>query len=537
MVSTYDSLMPRIKADRLNLMLAAAGFAPLLGVFLVALWNRPTYQFFPLALIAAGMLAWRAANESGQPVAPGGVWPARLLGLAAGILYLTANILWSPWLGYISFILGLLAALWSLGGRPLVRALAPAGLMLLAILPPPLGWDQTLTLWLRSLAVSHSSALLDLLRVVHAQDGNTLLLPGKPLLVEEACSGINSFFLCNAFCLFWVLWQRRPLAWLLLAWPAISLFVILGNTLRITIGAAGFYYWKLNLLTGWQHETFGLILVLTYTGLIMSLDQLILFLTQPVLPQPVSKVEPAKEKTALPDLNAPPPAARFGPIPGFKLAGPILAVVGLGVLAGHLYSSHGPAANPFARLNRQEVTLSLPASIAGWQRMNSDAGDKSLVATLGVHSLAWRFQREGIQATVAVDYPLDGFHNVAMCYSGNGWKTLAEDELLNPRSQERLNALKLTLEKSINRAVVYHSVVDRTGRWLAAPKQLQSRLSASIPSAIETGYRVQLITGSYKALPATDSAAIEGLFLQARQTLVQQLVNQLGNQPGKATAK
>ena len=512
----------------MDLILAAAGLAPLLGIFLTGLWNRPTYQFFPLALFAAGMLAWRAVNQMSQPVVAGPLWLTRLLGLIAGIVFLAANILWSPWLCYISFILGLLALLLNLGGQPLLRVLVPACLMLLAILPLPGNLDHNLTLWLRSLAVSNSSALLDLLQVNHLQDGNTLLLPGKPLLVEEACSGINSFFLCNAFCLFWVLWQRRSLAWLLLAWPAVSLFVILGNVIRITVGAAAFYYWQVNLLSGWQHETFGLILVLAYTGLILSLDQFMVFLTQPVL-----AVAPAKEKTALLAPDALPPAPCSGSILGCKLAGPILAAVGLSVFVAHLHSIRGLTLGSFAHLDRRELKLTLPTRLAGWQRINSDAGDKSLVATLGVHSLIWRFQREGIEAVVAVDYPLDGFHNVKICYSGNGWQLLAEDELLTPQSHERLNAIKLTMEKSINRAVVYHSVVDGTGRWLSAPKLLQSRLSASMASSIPTGYRVQLISGGYKVLPATDKAAIEDLFFQARQTLVQQLVHQLG----EATAK
>lgn len=529
MNSITHSLWARAKSSRVDLFLAAVGLAPLLGIFMVGLWNRPTYQFFPLALFAAGMLAWRALNQMSPPLASGPLGLTRLLILIAGSVYLAANILWSPWLCYVSFILGLLAVLWSLGGQPLLRVLAPACLMLLAILPFPGNLDQNLTLGLRSLAVSHSSALLDFLHVNHVQDGNTLLLPGKSLLVEEACSGVNSFFLCNAFCLFWVLWQRRSLAWLLLAWPAVSLFVILGNVLRITVGAAAFYYWQMNLLSGWPHETFGLVLVLAYTGLILSLDQFMVFLTQSV-----RHVAPAKEKTTWLAPAALLPVPRSGSILGFKLAGPILAAVGLGVLAVHLHSSRGPALGSFARLNRQELKLSLPTSLAGWQRINSDAGDKSLVATLGVHSLIWRFQREGMESVVvAVDYPLDGFHNVKICYSGNGWQILAEDELLIPQSRESLNAFKLTMEKSIKRAVVYHSVVDGTGRWLSAPKLLQSRLSSTMVSSIETGYRIQLITGGYKAVPATDSAALEGLFFQARQTLVQQLVNQLG----KATAK
>jgi exosortase/archaeosortase family protein len=354
-------------------------------------------------------------------------------------------------------------------------------------------------------------------------DGNTLQLPGKTLLVDEACSGINSFVLCNAFCLFWVLWQRRPPGWLWLAIPATSFFVVLGNVIRITTGAAAYFHWQMNLLSGRPHEIFGLLLLLGYCGLILSWDQLLVFLTQP-----------SRSPSAVQGENAAPPVARpfadglrSGPVFGFKFAGALLAVVGLGVFAAHLFAGgrHGLAALPNLNSPR-ELKLSLPASLAGWQRVNPRSGDLALVETMGVKSVSWRFQREGIEAVVAVDYPLDGFHNVEVCYINNGWRVLAEDKLALPQSREDLHAIKLTLEQSIRRAVVFHSVVDERGAWLSAPQALASRL-ANTTAAPQTGYRIQLITGGYSPLSEAAEGAARELFFQARQTLVQQLVDQL----------
>ena len=518
MDTTINSLRARLKAHRLPLLLVAAGMAPLLGVFLVALWNRETYQFFPFALIGVGMLAWRAVGQLGdQPPAAGGRWLTWLLALVAGLVFLAANYVWSPWLGFVAFLIALLAGLWWLGGWSLVRLLGPAWLMLLAILPPPLGWDQTLTLQLRSVAVNNSSALLDWLRVIHVQQGNILSLPGKSLMVEEACSGINSFFLCNAFCLFWLLWQRRSLVWLPVVMLFTTLFVVLGNIIRITLGAAGYYYWQLNLLSGWQHETFGLILVLIYCGLILSVDQFWGFFNRPLAPT-----------AAAPSARIlPPTVSRSGSGLGFRLVGIFLALVGLGFSAVHIYKSRGEKISSFARLNRQEIKLSLPASLAGWQRLNSGAGNEGFVKTFGVHSLTWQFQRDGVQATVAVDYPLDGFHNVRVCYSGSGWETMGEDQLFAPQGHTDLHAIKLTLRQSIRHAVVYHSVVDQNGGWLSDPKVVVSRLAQTLPSAVQTGYRVQLFQAGYAPLSAAAAPATEALFFQARQTLVQQIMAQL----------
>jgi exosortase len=518
-----DILVTRIKTNRANLFLAALGFTPLLWTFFVLSWRRPAYQFFPLALVAAGLLAWRAVKHTGTAVAAGSLGITRLLALATGVVCLLGNIVWSPWLGFIAFLLGMAAALWGLGGKPLLKAFAPAGLMLLTILPPPLSWDQTLILWLRSVAVDTGSALLDWLQVTHVQDGNTILLPGKTLLVDEACSGINSFILCNAFCLFWVLWRRRPLGWLLPAFTATSLFVVLGNVIRITTGAAAYYYWRVDLLTGRPHEIFGLLLLLVYCGLVLSLDQLLVFLSPP----PRSPAAGQGEKTSPPVAKLLPDGLRSGPVFGFKFAGALLAVMGLGVFAAHLFAggSHGLAALPNFSSPRN-LKLSLPPGIAGWQRVNSSSGDQTLVQTLGVQSVVWRFQREGNEAEVAVDYPLDGFHNVKMCYTDNGWRVLAEDKLALPQSREDLHAMKLTMEQSIHHAVVLHSVVDEHGDWLSAPQAMASRLANTI-AAPKTGYRIQLIIGGYSPLSEAVEGTVQELFFQARQTLVQQLVDQL----------
>ena len=511
-----------IKANRMNLFLAGLGFAPLLGRFFYLSWSRPAYQFYPLALVAAAMLAWRAVKQTGVVVPPASLWSTRWLALAAGMLYLLANLLWSPWLGFIAGLTGLTAFIWGMGGKPLLKAFAPALLMLLTILPPPFKWDEALTLWLRSVAVDSSSALLDCLNVVHLRDGNTLLLPGKTLLVEEACSGINSFVLCNACCLFWVLWQRRPLLWLLPALPATSLFVILGNVIRITIGTTADFRWQIDLLSGWRHETFGLGLLLVYCGLILSMDQLLVFLTQPVRRQAAGPGKPASPPSALPASGPQRPVTASG----FRFAGAVLAVVGIGFFSTHLVAD---ARNGLLVLPRsgsvRELKLSMPDRLAGWQRMSSTAGDQTLVQFIGVHSTLWHFQCKGSEAIVAVDYPLPGFHNVKVCYAGNGWRVLAEEELYLPQSREDLHAIRLTLAKSIHHALVYHSVVDERGAWISASETV-NRFASAMPSP-QAGYRIQLITGGYSPLSGAAAASAQELFFQARRILVPELVDQL----------
>ena len=524
-LSPAAALKSRLKAERLNLALMLMGFAPLLFLFFSSLWNRPAYQFFPLAFVGFGLLAHRALTEFPIPFT---YETPRVLFIIVGLLCSAACFLWSPWLAYFSFVLALAAVLWRVGGKKFLLALVPGLLLLLTVLPPPFSGDQKLTLWLRSLAMDVCAALLDCFQIVFARDGNTLLLPKKTLLVEEACSGINSFILCNVLCLFWFLWQRRPWLWLLLAMPVTSLFVVLGNIVRITAGALAFSWFQIDLLSGWKHETFGLILLLGYCGLILSLEQLLLFLNR----SHAFKAAPARPASlsSLSPLDLASPGGQ--PISWlFRFAGVYLLVISLSCLAVQLH-----------RMGKQQLVhhlsefkvsrefhLSLPKNMDGWERINQDNGDLGLVETLGVHSTRWRFQNGGLTAGVAVDYPLDGFHNVAVCYSGNGWKTISEVKVLQSETREDLHAIRLKLQQDLRHGLVFHCVVNERGAWLERYGEFDSRFAVSQP----TGFRIQLVINTYAELSPQDEHAALAFFLQARKLLVPQIVAEVQKNAGK----
>ena len=98
-----ENLTSRLKTNGLSLFLAALAFGPLLWNFFILSWSRPAYQFFPMALIAAGMLAWREIERMGASLVPGNLRVTRLLAVVAGLVCLFANLRWSPWLGFIGF--------------------------------------------------------------------------------------------------------------------------------------------------------------------------------------------------------------------------------------------------------------------------------------------------------------------------------------------------------------------------------------------------------------------------------------------------
>jgi hypothetical protein len=87
---------------RMSLVVMVLGFAPSLFYYFLNLWQREHYQFFPLAIAGAIYLARRdlaAVKETeARP------WWGLAVGLVALGGYAMASWLWSPWLGYLSFL-------------------------------------------------------------------------------------------------------------------------------------------------------------------------------------------------------------------------------------------------------------------------------------------------------------------------------------------------------------------------------------------------------------------------------------------------
>ena len=205
---------------------------PLLVQFAQQLWMRPHYQFFPLVLLGAAVLAYTRLRGLG-PVRPGQpVLSGAFLALAWGLLAL-AEVLYSTWLAATAALVLLAALLYALGGGRLFRQALPAWLLLWTAVPPPLELDRNLILWLQSLTAGWSSAVLDFLGTYHVMAGNVVEINARRLLVEEACSGVNSLFSVLACTLFLVFLCRRPPVRACLLLAAAMAWVLTANVARV----------------------------------------------------------------------------------------------------------------------------------------------------------------------------------------------------------------------------------------------------------------------------------------------------------------
>ena len=256
---------------------------PLVAVHAQQLWIRPHYQFFPLVLLGAAVLAWSRRGQVGS-LTPGSAVRTSLVLAAAWILLAAAELLYSSWLAAVACLVVVAALLYGIVGGRLLRLLLPAWALLWLAIPPPFGLDSLLVRSLQTLTTRWSSGVLDLLRVYHVMEGNVVEVGGRRLLVEEACAGINSLFSVLACTLFFVLLVRRPpLRAFLLTLAAVA-WVLLANVGRVVTVAYFSARGGVNLADGWRHDALGLLLFALALVMIWSTDRLLLFLSRPRSP-------------------------------------------------------------------------------------------------------------------------------------------------------------------------------------------------------------------------------------------------------------
>ncbi len=529
-----SGIFGRTGLTRLHAGLLAFGFAPLLLLFFANLWERAYYQFFPMALAGAGFLAWNRLKDLPRPLAAfaagRGAGTAALVGGSFAILSV-AMVLWSPWLASLAAVLMLVGAAWALGGWKVLRALLPALVLVLTIIPPPLALDARLMLYLRGLAVQGSSRLLDSLSVVHFLNGNVIELPQQKLLVEEACSGINSVLLTLAAGLFYLLWRRRSVLRFLVVLPVALSGVLIGNILRITLGAWLKYHHIVDILSGWRHELLGLVLVALYLSLIYSLDKALDFLAAPMwaieaaLPDPL-----APAPVAAPALAAAGGSPRWlrAAVWAFALLG--VAQLGRGWLHHHqnvAFQMTAPSAL------RAGAVFTLPEQVGDWRRLDA-AQPLYQVEIQGVTSKIWHYQKGSTVASVALDYPFRGYHDVTICYRNNGWNIVRQERQAGTNAGPPLMVVELE-QAPVSQGSLWFSTVDEQGHWMETPvlqRSLLDRLGLTGGFGfVPTSYRMQVLVSGYGPLPPAARDAARDLFEAVRASLARQLFEQLPPKP------
>jgi exosortase len=395
--------------------------APWIVSWGLALWARPHYQFFPVVVIGAIVLALGRWPGLGQLQA--GALRPTVVFLALGWLALAvAEAAYSPWLGAAGVLFVLAGLLYGVGGWTLLRAMLPAWGFLWLVVPLPFGVDKSLIMNLQSLTTQWTSGLLDLMKIDHLMAGNVVEISGRRLFVEEACSGINSLFAVLACTVFFVLWARRPIAHAILLVAASIGWVIVVNTGRAAFLAVANEKWGLYLFEGWRHEVVGFAAFFLTLLLVWSTDSLFRFFYSSTFPKPAAPRQ-AVQPTRLPALGT----TWLAALPALA-AFALLGVVQLGFIG--LDAPQQAVSSP--EFEKRLLTLdanALPERWNNWTRREFTTATRDLDSEFGAHSRVWYWKASNGDAALSCDFLFPEWHDLTICYLSQGWKVNEQTHL------------------------------------------------------------------------------------------------------------
>lgn len=527
-----------------KLALVTVGFLPLFYWHIASLLSRPHFQFIlllPLALLYLG----KTLEPAGSSTLPRtGAWVGfsiLLLAFAGGAYAAWA---WSPWINTVCMLLGFAGVVIATVGIPNGLRYAPVWLFCWVLIPPPFGIDEDLTVSLRNTTTALTSAVLDHFNVYHQRSANIIELPGKPLFIADACSGIHSLYVLLAAAFFLCLLKRRSLVHSILLLAGTFFLVIIENVSRIVIIAIGIGY-RRDFSAGLDHTILGLILFCFSMLLVASLDQLLVFAI-PTLPIKVlASLDSVKkrlfpsERTASKTLDAP---TRSTKLLHVLMAGvPVLGCIQLLSMP-----SLPPSIPGFVESGFDLPPLgkdALPKEIAGFTITDFKAVERVFGDPFGQASQQWTFKRGNIDAVISLDYPYEGLHDLCLCYNQIGWQ-IPEKEVLSAGTVANRAAIaedSPVAEASMERefygfGYLLFSLTDKNGRTNAMIKDLvrrnaQERAAERFASAIQSPkqsnqpqlappfIQTQLFTRTYKPLTAEERTALLQLFCECRRVL------------------
>jgi exosortase len=431
-----------------------ASHLPLVLLHFYHLWmHRPHYQFFPLLLAAIAWLAWQRWPQWSLP-APAPWWSTGLLATGWTVLA-AATVLWSPWLAAIALVLSIGGLIGRYAAPGQWRDWLPVWLVMWLVVPPPFRWDFQLIFWLQSSTSQMASRLLDLLRVLHLMEGHVLVLPGHRMLVDEACSGVNSVLVLLVLTALFVVTASRPLIWSVLLLLSSVAWAWAANVVRITTIALAQAWYQVDLSSGWRHELLGYITISLALIWLISTDYCLAFFLRPIILRRVDLSEFALEDSALSrawnwfvgagakmywgpvpseeddqvaseDPAEPDPEGQLvdpGPIrPGTYVWLGAFGLFGLLQLASFVVPGQPALVADLdsIRFERED----LPEELGGWTLVEFQPEERALRDRVALYSDEWLFRRGPLVCRVSIDYPFSDWHELTVCYRGTGWQVI-----------------------------------------------------------------------------------------------------------------
>jgi exosortase B len=239
-------------------------------------WSRESGAQGPIIIATGGWLLYRQWQEMRQQARPGPAWLTALVmvvSLAAYAFGRAYDFITLEAGGVFGVGLAILNA--TIGPRQMLRQWFPLIYLAFAV-PPPQFMLDSLTAPLKQFVSVAATHLLSAAGYPISREGVILFVAQYELLVEDACSGMNSLFGLTAIGLFYV-YLMRGSSWLhsLLLTAFIIPIAIGANVLRIMTLVLITYYLGNEAAQGFLHGAAGIVLFVFALGLVFAVDQLL----------------------------------------------------------------------------------------------------------------------------------------------------------------------------------------------------------------------------------------------------------------------
>ncbi|MEZ6096162.1 MAG: exosortase U [Pirellulaceae bacterium] len=532
-------------------LLATLSQVPMLLLYFREVLGQPHYGFLPIALIAFGVLIfWRWPSNRTDVIRKSTL--ANVLLSFAVMFGLAAFLYRDYWFSAVCvyFLLG--SFLSRINDQETGGSLFPISFVFLILVKPPGRFDQTLITWLQQVSARITSQLLDLVGYAHYMPGTVIQAPhGAQFGIEEACSGVQSFFTLLFVAVLYVVYFRRPWFRATLLVTSVVFWAIFMNTLRIFAIPIADRVAGLDLSHGLSHDVLGYFALIAGMVMVYSTDQFLLFLLGPTEDfgdegdgvmrsvsrfwnKYISGAESGKKKKKSTRGLA-------KPIKIFVWAATcILCLAGLFNLSdvflflsksgSRVLSFDANAATPL-----QESDLE--SEIDGWRQVNHFSEDRVRGSDLGQYSDVWRFVTQQYQAVASFDQTFPGWHELTTCYRNQGWKVGTRIRRQDPaveagETEDGWQFVMVDLRNDIGQhGFLVFSMFDRDGFPYEPPGKwsmieylangLSNRLNSKIRSQLFRGeaYQTQVFVQSYREFDEERKQEIIEHFLKIREQM------------------